>query len=96
MSFLQKETICPKEIKSYPSVCFRTRAKSTTSSALPIPISLLSKVAKVRETTYKHYSNLYSDITSTNNIIKMTREILELVDDKIDTSGILLMTKINN
>ena len=26
----------------------------------------------------------------------MTREILEIVDDKIDTSRILLMTKINN
>ncbi len=27
--------------------------------------------------------------------MKMIREILELIDNKIDTSGILLMTKIN-
>ena len=30
------------------------------------------------------------------NIIKMTREILEIVGDKIDANRILLVTKINN
>ena len=30
------------------------------------------------------------------NTIKMTREILEIVGDKIDTNRILLVTKINN
>ncbi len=30
------------------------------------------------------------------NIIKMTREILEIVGDNIDTNRIMLVTKINN